>query len=165
MAHYRLMTEWQANAHVDRVWDVLLRQADWPLWWRGFRAAEQLAPGDDRGIGMRIRQRWRSLLPYTLVIDLEITEIERKRRLVGRASGDMSGTCTWTLEDIDDRTRVRFEMDVRPARWWMNLPVPLAGKAFRLNFDTIMRWGSEGMAQALGVGVVAQAPQVGLAGA
>jgi hypothetical protein len=154
MARYRYGSDWTVDASVDRVWDVLLSVDDWPTWWRGFRAVERLDPGDDRGIGMRIRQHWRSLLPYTLVIDLEIARVERHRALEGRASGDMEGTCTWEIEDLGGRTVVRFTLDVRPTRPWMNLPVPFADRVFAWNVDAIMRWGNDGLERRLATSAV-----------
>ena len=154
MAHYHLAAEWQADAPIERVWDSLLSYRDWPTWWKGFRSVEQLRPGDERGVGMQLRQRWRSVLPYTLALDLEILRIERLKLLEGRASGDLAGTCTWILEQRDGKTNVRMIFDVRPTRRWMNLPIPFAGRVFAYNFDRIMRWGSEGMDRLLGAGVV-----------
>lgn len=165
MARYRMVTAWHADAPVGRVWDVVLDYRDWPTWWKGFRAADQLRGGDASGVGTLLRQRWRSHLPYTLQIDLEITRIERHRLLHGRAGGDMEGTCTWSFEEQDGGTLVRFVMDVRPTRWWMNLPVPFARQVFAFNYDAIMRWGSEGMATLLGTGVVDRTPRARLAAA
>ncbi len=149
MGHFRFVTEWQAEASVERVWDVLLDQQQWPTWWNGFRSAEQLSAGESSGRGMRIRQGWRGWLPYTLKIDVEIVDIARHRLLQGRAAGDMEGTCTWTFEPAGGRTTVRFVMDVRPARWWMNLPVPLAGRVVTSNFNAIMRSGEQGLTRVL----------------
>jgi hypothetical protein len=73
----------------------------------------------------------------------------------------VAGICRWTFEPRGDTTRVRFLMDVRTTRAWMNLPVPFARQVFALNFGTIMRWGSEGLARLLGTRVVhrtAEAP-------
>ena len=153
MARYRVLTEWQIDAPVDRVWDALLLAREWPTWWRGFRSVEALDPGDESGVGMRVRQGWRSRLPYTLSIELEIATVEQKRRLVGRAGGDLRGTCDWTFEPLGGRTVVRYVMDVEPARWWMRLPVPFAGRVFAWNASAIMGWGHEGL-----VGVLEPAP-------
>jgi len=165
MAHYTLVTSWQLDAPVDRVWDALLRSAEWPEWWRGFRSVERLASGDDDGVGMRLRQRWRSLLPYTLTLDLEILRVEQQRRLEGRSSGDMAGTCTWTFEARDGGTLVGFVMDVRPTKAWMNLPLPFSGKIVALNYQALMRWGRDGLAARRGQRTVDEAVRAGLAGA
>lgn len=153
MARFQLVTRWQIDAPVDRVWDALLLVRDWPTWWKGFRSVDVLDPGQESGVGMKIRQSWRSLLPYTLVLELEIARVERHRLLEGRASGDMAGTCRWTFHDRDGRTSVQFEMAVSPTRWWMTLPIPFAGRVVAWNYDAVMRWGGEGLARRLGVGV------------
>ena len=156
MAHYRCATEWQVQAPVDRVWDAILDYRGWPTWWKGFTTVEQLRAGEESGVGTVLRQAWRSLLPYTLTFDLEITGIERHRRLEGRTSGDVAGTCTWAFETEGESTTVRFLMDVRTTRWWMNLPVPFAGRIFAANFHAVMRWGSQGIARLLGTGATFQ---------
>lgn len=163
MDRVRVTSEWRVDAPRERVWDALLDYGRWPEWWRGFRAVERLGDGDDSGVGTRIRQSWRSRLPYTLVFDLEITGVERRARLEGRATGDVVGGATWTFEERGHETVVRFDLDVRPGRWWMRLPVPFAERIFAWNFDTVMTWGGEGLARRLGVGVAHAAGQGSLA--
>lgn len=165
MARYRRTSTWEVDASIDRTWDALLLVGDWPAWWRGFRSIQRLGGGDEHGVGMRLRQQWRALLPLTLTIDLEMTRVERHRLLEGRASGDMEGTCTWQFEDHGGRTTVHFVLDVRPARWWMRLPVPFAVRVFAWNFDALMRWGVEGLAGLLGTAVVDRTREAGLASA
>jgi hypothetical protein len=114
---------------------------------------------------MRIRQQWRGPLPLTSTIDLEIVGLERHRRLEGRASGEMEGTCTWTFDERDGRTQVGFALDMHPARWWMNLPIPLAGRVFAWNVGAIMRSGRDGLGRRLGSAVVGRSPQDVPAGA
>jgi hypothetical protein len=149
MARYRALTEWHIDAPVERVWDVLLLAREWPTWWRGFRSIDELEPGAPSGVGKVLRQRWRSLLPYTLALDLEITGVERHRLLEGRTSGDMEGQCRWTFEPEGSRTIVRFLLDVAPTRAWMRLPVPFASRVFALNYGAIMGWGGEGLGRLL----------------
>ena len=156
MTQYRALTEWRIDAPVDRVWDVLLLAREWPTWWRGFRSVTQLDPGDESGIVMVLQQRWRSLLPYTLTLDLEVTRVERHRLLEGRTSGDMEGLCRWTFEADGNRSVVRFLIAVEPTRAWMKLPLPFARQVFALNYGAIMRWGGEGLARLLDAPVVAR---------
>jgi hypothetical protein len=92
-------------------------------------------------------------MPYTLVFDLEMLQIEAGRLLAGRASGDLEGTCRWTLIPVNGRTEIYFDVDVRTGRWWMNLPIPFAPRVIRASFETIMCWGREGLARKLGVPV------------
>jgi uncharacterized protein YndB with AHSA1/START domain len=165
MADYHVVTEWRAAAPRQHVWSALLDYREWPAWWRGFRKVDRLRAGDDQGVGMILRQQWRSLLPYTLTFELEILEIESAALLRGRISGDMDGTATWTMDEAAGETRIRFVLDVHPARPWMNLPVPFAGRIFAANYDAVMRWGSEGLARRLEAGVADWTAQARLAGA
>ena len=153
MTNYRLQTMWRTPAVVDRIWEALASYAAWPTWWRGIQKVEVVRRGDESGVGTVLRQWWRSRLPYTLVFDLEMRQIETRQLLEGRASGDLEGTCMWTFTPVGGGTEIRFDVDVRPGRWWMNLPVPFAPRIVRASFETIMRWGREGLARTLGVPV------------
>ena len=150
---HRFQTVWWTPATVDQVWEALADYATWPTWWRGIENVEVLRSGDESGAGTVLRQWWRSRVPYTLVFDLQMLRIERGKLLDGRASGDLEGSCRWTLIPVNGGTEIRFDVDVRTDRWWMNLPIPLASRVVRASFETIMGWGREGLAQTLGVPV------------
>lgn len=151
---YRFLTVWWATTEIDRVWEILANYAAWHTWWRGIQNVEVIRSGDESGVGTVLRMRWRSRVPYTLVFDLEMLRIETGSLLYGRAHGDLEGTCRWTVAPIDDETELRFTVDVRTARWWMNLPIPFTSSIVRASFKTIMDWGREGLERALGVPVV-----------
>ena len=103
-----------------------------------------------RRAGTVLRQRWRSTVPYTLVFDLEMIRIEEGKLLDGLASVDLEGTCRWTFAPVDGGTELRFDVDARTGRWWMNLPIPFANRVVRASFETLMGWGREGLARTLG---------------
>jgi hypothetical protein len=147
--NYRFQTVWWTSAGIDQIWETLANYAAWPTWWRGIQTVEVLRHGDESGAGTVLRQGWRSRLPYTLVFDLEMLRVESRRLLEGHASGDLEGTCRWTFTQVNRGTEIRFDVNVRTGRWWMNLPIPFATRIVRANFETIMRWGREGLAQKL----------------
>lgn len=153
MTNYRFQTVWWTRAAIDQIWGALASYATWPTWWRGIQTVEVLRRGDESGVGTVLRQRWRSRLPYTLVFELEMLRIESGRLLEGRASGDLDGTCRWTLTPVNGGVEIRFDVDVRTGRWWMNLPIPFAPRVVRASFETIMCWGREGLARTLGMPV------------
>ena len=150
---YHFQTVWQTPAPVEKVWETLAHYSAWTTWWRGIRKVEVVREGESSGVGTVLRQGWRSWIPYTLVFDLEMIRLESKRLLEGRASGDLEGICKWTFTPVNGGTEIRFTVDVRPGRWWMNLPLPLVPQIVRANFETIMRWGREGLERKLGVPV------------
>jgi hypothetical protein len=153
MNNYRLQTVWWTSAPIDRIWETLADYKAWPNWWRGIQKVEVLRNGDESGVGTVLSQQWRSWMPYTLVFELEMLHIESKKLLDGRANGDLVGTCGWTFTPVDGGTEIRFNVDIRTGRWWMNLPVPFAQRIVRSNFETIMRWGREGLERKLGTPV------------
>ncbi|HEX5827637.1 MAG TPA: SRPBCC family protein [Candidatus Limnocylindrales bacterium] len=154
MTRYTARTEWRVDAPVERAWDALLLASAWPAWWPGIRSVDELEPGAESGVGRVLRQRWRSLLPYTTTLELEIRAVERHRRLEARATGDVTGTCRWTFEPRGDATIVGFELDVTPARRWMAVPVPFGHWVFVRNVDALMLAGARGLAGLLGTTVV-----------
>ena len=154
MDGYCFLTVWWTPAATSRVWEALANYADWPTWWRGIKGVEVRRSGDESGVGTILRQQWRSRLPYTLVFDLEMVRIESEKQLDGRASGDLEGSCKWTLVPVDGGTELRFNVNVQTGRWWMNLPLPFVPKIVQASFKTIMDWGREGLARTLGVPVV-----------
>lgn len=151
--NYRFQTVWWAPAAIEQIWETLANYGAWPTWWRGIQSVEVLRHGDQSGVGTVLRQGWRSRLPYTLVFDLEMLRIESRKLLEGRASGDLEGTCRWTFTPVNGGTEICFAVNVRTGRWWMNLPIPFVPRIVRANFETIMHWGREGLAQKLGVPV------------
>lgn len=153
MKNYRFQTVWWTPAAMDRIWEALADYAKWPTWWRGIRSVEVVREGDDSGAGTVLRQQWRSWVPYTLVFELEMLRIESRKLLGGRASGDLEGVCRWAFNPVNGGTEIRFDVDIGTGRWWMNLPVPFAPRIVRANFETIMHWGREGLAQKLGAPV------------
>lgn len=154
MATYDFVTRWRVEAPIDLVFDTIADSARWPSWWRGVRSTQLLERGDESGLGATYRFDFRSALPYSMVFDMRVTEIDRPRSLVGESSGELIGIGRWTLTpDGPDRTLLRYDWHVRPAAWWMNALAPVARRVFTWNHDVIMDWGREGLASVLGVAV------------
>lgn len=150
---YDFHTVWWTPATVVQVWEIVAHYSAWKDWWRGIQKVEVVRQGEESGVGTVLRQGWRSWIPYTLVFDLEMIRLESKRLLEGRASGGLEGICKWTFTSVNDGTDIRFDVDVRPGRWWMNLPLLFVPYIVRANFETIMRWGREGLEWKLGMPV------------
>jgi hypothetical protein len=144
---------WRVMATPDQTWEILADYDEWPAWWGAVRSVELLDSGDSRGIGSVLRQRWRARLPIPLTVDLTMEQIARPSILAGRAGGDMLGTCTWELHAVADATLLRFAIDVTPARWWMRLPIPFAGRVAAAELRAVMETGRQGLARRLSVEV------------
>lgn len=144
---YRLITTWLLGAGRERVFDVVSDFERWPQWWPGVE--EVRLEGDE------MEQVWRSRLPYSVRFRAVVDAIEPPELITGRVEGALRGTGRCRLEEVPEGTRVEFELSVETTEAWMNLVAPLARPVFVWNHDELMRRGGEGIAQRLGVSLLA----------
>jgi uncharacterized protein YndB with AHSA1/START domain len=157
-SRFELLTAFEIAAPRERVYLAIRDAGAWPLWWRGCLRVDELAPGDERGIGNRRRVLWRSRLPYPVAIEVEATDIVRAERIVVRSRGDLDGRGVWTFADAAGGTRVEYLWQVTLRKRWMRALAPLLRPLFRLNHDWLMENGARGLARHLGVAPPALRP-------
>ncbi len=115
----------------------------------------ELDPGDEIGIGAHSRLTWRAKLPYSLVFEARARVIERPRLVVADVCGDLVGTGSWRLFEQQGVTAVLYEGKVSASKRWMTLLAPVLNPVFRSNHDWVMRNGATGVAELLGVRLLA----------
>ena len=155
MAAYEFLTTWCVDAPIQDVWDVVSASDRYPEWWKGVRSAVELEPGGENGIGALTRLEWRSRLPYTLEFDARVTRSQPPYLLEAQATGELEGVGIWRLYEGAAGTAAVYSWNVSTTRAWMNRIAPLARPAFAWNHDYVMRAGARGLAQRLGVALVA----------
>lgn len=155
MARYRFLTTWVLEASRESVWERLEDAVTWPEWWQGVVRVEELDPGDAEGVGGRHRIEWRSRIPYPIEFEFLTDDVERPRRMGGRAFGELEGTGVWRLWEDGGVTVVVYDWDVATAKPWMNALAPIARPVFAWNHDVVMRQGGEGLARRLGARLLA----------
>ena len=155
MAAYRFLTTWLLDAQVGDVWDTLYAAERWPEWWRGVESVDKLVQGDEDGVGSVYRNRWRSVLPYTVRFDARTTVVDRPRTIEVVAMGELEGRGTWRLF-AGDLVAVTYEWNVRTTLPWMNALAPLVRPLFAWNHDVVMWRGGEGLARRLGTRLLAR---------
>jgi uncharacterized protein YndB with AHSA1/START domain len=153
-AQFQLVSNWHVDAPIERVWDALKATEEWPSWWRYVKSVQEIDPGDADGLGAIRHIAWSSRLPYGVAFDVEVTEIQRPRRMQGRAGGQLDGVGTWELTPEGETTRVRYIWCVNLGTRWMRIAAPLAAPVFRWNHDGVMRAGAQGLARHLGVRLI-----------
>lgn len=117
MTHFSLVSDWHFTQSIDRVWALIEKTEDWPLWWRAVKRVEVIREGDADGLGAIRRITWATALPYTLAFDVEVTRIEKPHCLEGRAFGELEGLGTWNLHNEPEGTHVRYSGESRsPSR-------------------------------------------------
>ncbi len=155
MAEYRFLTTWLLEADRERVWDAIYESERWPEWWPGVIEADIIEKGDADGVGRYSRYVWKSKLPYKLEFFVRTTKVAKPHLLEGDAEGELAGAGRWRLFEQGGVTAALYEWNVRTTRAWMNALAPLARPVFAVNHDYVMRHGGEGLANLLGVPLVA----------
>ncbi|WP_338675488.1 SRPBCC family protein [Streptomyces sp. SCSIO 30461] len=138
--HYRYRSLWRLPAPPARVYAVLERAEDYPLWWPQVREVSLL--GDDSTAA-----RFRSLLPYDLVVTARGGRLDPESGVLEvRMAGDLVGWARWTLTpSADGGTRARYEQEVVVQRPLMRRLALIGRPAFRANHVVMMRAGRRGL--------------------
>lgn len=155
-AHYRFLTTWLVAAPIEPVWEVIHAIERWPEWWRGVQSVTELVHGDGDGEGSVYRHVWRSRVPYAVRFDSTVEEVLRPNVIVARAVGELTGTGTFRLFESPLGTAVTYDWRVHTTRRWMNAIAPVARPVFAWNHHAVMNQGGVGLADVLGVLLIAQ---------
>ncbi len=146
---YHIVTVWHIDAPLGTVYELISQSLDWPQWWHNVESAEEIIPGDTKGIGNIRRYIWRGFLPYRLIFDICVTQIEPRVMIEGIASGDLEGKGRWLFTGNDTMTTVRYEWQVRTTSRWMNLLELFAYPLIKWNHNLVMRQGGKALAHKL----------------
>jgi uncharacterized protein YndB with AHSA1/START domain len=155
MADYHYVSTWQLQAPIERVWTAISELEHLPTWYPAVEEVQTLAPGDEQGVGSRVRYLIKGRLPMRLAFEATIARVVPPRELELRAEGELAGTGRWLLDQQGDTTTVRYLWDVRTTKPWMNLVAPVARPLFTWNSRGVMLQAGEGLAGFLGVPLVA----------
>ncbi len=145
MSNYNFTTIWKFKAPVEAVWNEIKRMDAWPIWWEYVTKVELLRQGDADEIGSIRRITWKTALPYSLTFDSELMEMERYKRMEGRAFGELEGKGTWLFSHESGLTTVQYDWQVNTTKFWMNLLAPIARPIFAWNHDKVMEAGYVGL--------------------
>ncbi|MBL8485162.1 MAG: SRPBCC family protein [Rhodocyclaceae bacterium] len=142
---FQLVSEWFLPHPSTQVWEALRTPPQWPRWWRNVELAEQIACGQDDGVGNRYRLCWKSGAPYRLRFVSTVIAVDTGRRILARIDGDLCGRGEWILLPEGGATRVRYVWQVSLTPRWMRLALPLLRRLFIRNHDRVMDQGCAGL--------------------
>jgi uncharacterized protein YndB with AHSA1/START domain len=139
-SRYRFRSVWHLDAGPDTVYRVLERPDAYPEWWPQVRDVRQT--GETTGV-----LRFRSLLPFDLVVDARaVRQDPRERVLEVALRGDLDGWVRWTVRPGDGGgTRLLFEQEVVVRRTLMRVLSLPCRALFRANHALMMRAGRAGL--------------------
>jgi carbon monoxide dehydrogenase subunit G len=153
-ADYHYVSTWKLRAPIEPVWSAISDLEQLPAWYPGVHEVQTLAPGDDHGVGARVRYVIKGRLPMRLVFEATIARVDPPREAELRAEGELAGTGRWLLDQEGEVTTVRYLWDVRTTRPWMNLVAPVARPLFTWNSRGVMLEAGQGLARFLKVPLV-----------
>jgi Polyketide cyclase / dehydrase and lipid transport len=143
---YHFITHWRARGTADEIFDLISRPLDYPRWWPSvYLQTEELEPGDDQGIGRRIRLHTKGWLPYTLLWESSSIESVKPHRLAIRANGDFNGRGIWSLEPDGEFVNIAFDWKLtadKPLLRWLSF---LLKPVFSANHRWAMARGLESL--------------------
>lgn len=150
MAHYKFDSEWELEAPIDRVFELLTHPENFQEWWPSVTDSRRLVEGDEEGVGAIVAYTLRSPVFYSMDFQAKTLEVERPRRIHTLVRGDLIGTGTYLLEERAGRTKVVLLWYVSTTRRWMNLVAPVARPLFVWAHHHVMREGAAAMAARFG---------------
>lgn len=150
MVNYNFLTIWKFSAPLDKVYDVIRDADKYHLWWKGQSPVQTISNGNGYGVGTVKRFRTRSILPYSLVYDGIVLDVQPLKRIEGKTIGDLKGHGIWEFDCKSGATIASYYWNVKTDVHWMNALAPFLKPVFEWNHDVVMRWGAEGLARYLG---------------
>jgi len=159
---YRLGYRWLIKGPIDVVFDLLTQSRDYPTWWsQCFKSAE--SDDTEVAIGSRSHLRVRARLPYELVWDVTVIELDPPNvvavdtivRLSGRFP--LRGPIRYTLTDGPNGVEVINDQVIVSER---RLPRPLRAllqRAFAYNHAWAFKIGGHALQKAVDEIVAARA--------
>ena len=144
--HYHFVTQWRVVGTVGEVADILENPMELPRWWPSvYLEVEELAPGDERGVGRVARLATKGWLPYTLAWQFRITESRHPFGFTLEAVGDFVGRGVWTFEQAGAWVNVTYDWEVEVTKPLLRILSPILRPVFAANHRWSMRRGEESL--------------------
>lgn len=145
MRRYSFQSVWNIDAPRTQVWQALTATPfSWEDWW------PQLKDVHDMNItsgleGTSFSCSWQAPIGYRLKTDVTITKVDHLSTVILEASGDLIGTVTCDIKEIDGRTHVDIDWQVDTTKTWMNNLSPVLRPFFVWSHHAVMRSGEQGL--------------------
>ncbi|MFT2020210.1 SRPBCC family protein [Streptomyces sp. 796.1] len=146
--HYRFRSCWGLIAGPDAVYAVLERIEEYPLWWPQVREVREID-------GRRGSMRFRSVLPYELVVEAREARRDPAARVLEISmTGDLDGWARWTVLPavVGTGSRAVFEQEVELRKPLLRRLGPGCRPFLILNHALMMRGGHRGLRSLLARG-------------
>lgn len=148
---YQFVTQWRLTGSVEDIFALVTDGLGYARWWSAvYVKAEQVAPGDENGIGQTVRFLSKGALPYTITWTSRRTEREYLHRAVYRAEGDFDGWAIWTVEQQGAEVVATLDWRLNAEKPLLKLLSPILKPIFKWNHYWAMDRGYEAIQRELG---------------
>lgn len=143
---YQFINRWRIEGTVDEVADVIAEPLEMPRWWPAWCLdAEEVAHGDDRGVGRTVKIFAKGWMPYAIRWQMVVAEVDRPRRYVVHVTGDLDGRGVWTFEQDGAFVNAVLDWRVRANFPLIRYLTPVLKPLFRGNHFWAMDRGEESL--------------------
>jgi hypothetical protein len=116
---YHFITVWRVQATLSEINAILADGPDLARWWPSvYLDVQEVAPGDQDGLGKVISLYTKGWLPYTLRWQFRVTELRLPFGFTIKAWGDFEGRGIWTFEPEGSQSDQAKESWVRIIYDW-----------------------------------------------
>ena len=143
---YHFITHWHVEGRIEQIYDLIANPMDYPRWWSSvYLDVQEVACGDENGVGRRICLHTKGFLPYTLRWESSTVEASRPRRLEIRATGDFNGRGIWQLHQNGRFVDLDFDWKLTAEKPLIRHLSFLLKPLFSANHRWAMRKGQDGL--------------------
>lgn len=143
---YHFISHWYVDGTIEEVAAILSDALGLTRWWPAvYLAVNEVAPGDENGVGRVIDLYTKGWLPYTLRWSFRVTESTYPYGFSLEAWGDFNGRGIWTLIQEGPQVHVIYDWEIRADKPLLRTFSFLLKPIFAANHRWAMAKGEESL--------------------
>jgi hypothetical protein len=112
-AVYHFITEWKLKATTQEVFDIITDVPSLTKWWPSvYLDVKETEAGDIAGKGKMMELYTKGFLPYTLIWQFKVLDVQEPNHIVLEAFGDFEGSGKWTITNDGVDTIVKYDWQI-----------------------------------------------------
>lgn len=143
---YHFISRWRVEGTCGEVADVVGDPLSLARWWpSAYLDVWEVRPGDERGVGQRVKLHTKGWLPYTLKWGFEVVESRYPYGFSLVATGDFDGRGVWTFEQDGAFVNMTYDWRLRAEKPLLRSLSFLLKPIFEANHRWAMLRGEESL--------------------
>lgn len=144
---YHFVTHWRVQGAVRDVYDIFKDPLTLPRWWPSvYLKVADVTPGDPvTGVGREVDLCAKGWLPYVLCWRFRLTAVNEPYSMTLEATGDLTGTGIWTMEQSGAWVDITYDWNVRADKSLLRKYSWLLRPVFAINHNWTMAQGEKSL--------------------